>query len=174
MPPPPTPTHPANQAYFNTILNPSQIANAQSPSSASPFSANKAATSSSTTPTHASNTFKTPREKENERLMRSAQARNKTYRNEIDEGGRQGGGSARATIRGGGGAGRGRSPESFDARQKREWAAAVLANLEMVIWYAGVRNEVYIMITLTSLSLFSSFCFLYGEKEKKKKKKTEC
>lgn len=158
MVPPPTPTQPANQAYFNTILNPNPSPSTASPSlsTASPSGANNplASTSATTTPTRARTPASKPyspafggaastaASREKERRMRSAQARNKNYVDENTEGGASGKrGGARRTMSGR------RSPENFETRQRRKWAETVLSSLELVVWYSGVRNEVCLLLS---------------------------
>ncbi|PVI05679.1 hypothetical protein DM02DRAFT_610394 [Periconia macrospinosa] len=167
MPPPPTPTQqPANQAYFNTILNPNPNTNQQhtpAPASASPSSASpsdgantnvptstttqtptRTRTPGSSTKNHTPNPFTTTAAaREKEKRMRSAQARNKNYYDESNEGAARRGRGARSSRGMADTAGREPpSPESFEARNRREWAGTVLTSTELLVWYAGVRNEV--------------------------------
>ncbi|KAF2873097.1 hypothetical protein BDV95DRAFT_541873 [Massariosphaeria phaeospora] len=118
MPPPPVPT-----PFLSTVLNPALPNAAPHPPPAQPSPAT--ATASTSTPT--STPPRPPRHTRPTRapaapppltpLQRSLQARGKSIHMAP------------------------RDAEPYEARQRREHAATVLENAEMLMWYAGARNE---------------------------------
>ncbi len=147
-PPPPPPNPPQQQSattpnpFFNTVLN-----NHPTPSTPA------GASGSSSTTTPARNNAPRPTSGATEQTtttafsatQRGLQARGKAYNSELGE--------------------RNRGAESYEERQRRSEASAILESAEMLIWYAGSRGEVCSVNFYPFVSREEKKLYIYGYME---------